>query len=172
MSTPLIFTQQRWLPYLVDVLLTAIAWAGFVYLFFTGFLNVIQHRVVPGEHLHFELFFATVETLLFYLLVGVINALILSIWAKYNQIRHGGDERRQSIPVLKDSQLISSFDISPQMLDLFHNHQIVTVMHDEQGGISRVAVGSATSVAADPSPSGPAAAESAPSRQDSATAFL
>ncbi|MGP1684710.1 MAG: poly-beta-1,6-N-acetyl-D-glucosamine biosynthesis protein PgaD [Giesbergeria sp.] len=88
--------------------------------------------------------FATLETLLFYLRVGLVNALILSIWAKYNQIRHGGDERRKSIPVLKDSQLISSFDISSQMLDIFHNNQIVTVLHDESGRISDVAVGAVT----------------------------
>lgn len=150
MNTPLIFTQQRWLPRLIDVVLTFIAWAVFVYLFVTGFMGIVQQSTVPGAQRHFGLLLATINTLLMYLLVGAINAAILSIWAKYNEIRRSGGERRKPIPVLEDSQLMSSFNISGEMLDTFRSHQVVAVFHDEHGRISSVAA-----VSAGPSYTGP-----------------
>lgn len=142
MKSTLIFTQQRWLPRAVDVVLTIVAWALFFYMFVTGFLAVIKAGAQPG--VRFGLLFATVDTLLVYLLIGALNAGVLAVWAKYNEIRRRGGERRSAIPALNDDQLMHSFDLPEHLLGIVRGNQIVTVFNDEHGRISDVAAGSAT----------------------------
>jgi biofilm PGA synthesis protein PgaD len=137
----LIHTERRWLPRLIDATLTLIAWAAFVYLFLNGFIAVLEHKPSAQEHLHFGLLFATVSTLAFYLIIGLVNALVLMSWAKYNQIRRRV-ERRNRIPALTSEQLRGSFDLPEHLLQTLRGHQICTIYNDEEGRIVGAAVGS------------------------------
>ena len=141
MTEPLIRTQQRWLLRAIDMILTLLAWAGFFYLFFTGFIAVLQKRPPVGEHLHFLFLWATIDTLAVYLLIGAVNAAVLALWAQYNFILRRV-ERRSAIAALDDEELIMSFNLSPDILQAMRSGPVITVHNDDHGRISSVEAGS------------------------------
>ena len=141
MNDLLIRTERRWLPRAIDFLLTLLAWLGFLYLFIHGFIAVLQHNPSARMHLHFGLLFATIDTLATYLLVGLVNALILLTWAKYNEIRRRV-ERRKPIPALTQVQLLASFGLTLPMLQTLRDNRICTVHHNDAGRVVAVSAGS------------------------------
>ncbi|CAM7880520.1 hypothetical protein CIFRMA203M1_11085 [Citrobacter freundii] len=48
MNQPLIFTERRLLPRIIDVLLTLIAWVGFLYLIYKGLITALAHSPYMG----------------------------------------------------------------------------------------------------------------------------
>ncbi|EFT0764380.1 poly-beta-1,6-N-acetyl-D-glucosamine biosynthesis protein PgaD, partial [Escherichia coli] len=48
MSQPLIFTERRLLPRIIDVLLTIFAWVGFLYLIYKGLITALAHSPYMG----------------------------------------------------------------------------------------------------------------------------
>ncbi len=73
MTHPLIVTERRLLPRLIDSLLTLIAWGGFIWLIYHGVESILhtqsQDGVVP--------FKLTFNTVVFYLLIVLVNSLLL-----------------------------------------------------------------------------------------------
>lgn len=137
----LILTERRRWPRLVDAVVTFAAWVLFAYLFANGFIAVLQSKPSAQEHLHFGLLFATVATLATYFVIGLINALVLYVWALYNQFRRRV-ERRAPIPALTSEQLRSSFDLPVHLLQTLRGNQICSVHNDGDGNIVGVSVGS------------------------------
>lgn len=137
MTTLLIKTQQRWIFRAIDVFLTILAWCGFLYLFITGFIAVLQKKSSADVSVHFGLLWATIDTLFIYLLIGIINAVILFAWAYYNKKRRGV-ERRSSIPVITDEDLLNSFQLAPAHLAVLRQHRVVTIRNDEHGHITDI----------------------------------
>jgi len=122
-NQPLIFTERRLLPRIIDVLLTLIAWVGFLYLIYKGLITALAHSPYMGV----RPFFTTLDTVTFYILVALVNGLVLIGWAKYNQFRLRV-ERRSRRPGLEDHELAdnSAFFIGhpqsrrvPPMCDVF-----------------------------------------------------
>ena len=103
MNQPLIFTERRLLPRIIDVLLTLIAWVGFLYLIYKGLITALAHSPYMGV----RPFFTTLDTVTFYILVALVNGLVLIGWAKYNQFRFRV-ERRSRRPGLEDHELAES----------------------------------------------------------------
>lgn len=87
MNQPLIFTERRLLPRIIDVLLTAIAWVGFIYLIYKGLITALAHSPYMGV----RPFFTTLDTVTFYILVALVNGLVLIGWAKYNGFVFGSN---------------------------------------------------------------------------------
>ncbi len=137
----LIRTQQRWLPRVLDFVVTLLGWAGFAVLFANGFLAVLRSQPSAQSHVHFGLLAATIVTLAMYFLVGLINALVLYSWALYNQFRRR-TERRAHIPPLTNEQLRTSFALPVEMHQTLRSSQICSVENDEEGNIVGVSVGS------------------------------
>ena len=61
MNQPLIFTERRLLPRIIDVLLTLIAWVGFLYLIYKGLITALAHSPYMGV----RPFFTTLDTVTF-----------------------------------------------------------------------------------------------------------
>ncbi len=61
MNQPLIFTEQRFLPRAIDVLLTLVAWIGFIYLIYKGLITALTHSPYMGV----RPFFTTLDTVTF-----------------------------------------------------------------------------------------------------------
>lgn len=137
----LIRTERRWLPRTIDCVLTLLAWVAFIYLFLNGFISVLQHKPSAQEHRHFGLLFATVSTLASYLIIGLVNALVLMTWAKYNQVRRRV-ERRSRIPALTCEQMRDSFRLPEELQQLLRTHQICSIHNDDEGHIVGAVVGS------------------------------
>ena len=69
MSQPLIFTERRLLPRIIDVLLTIFAWVGFLYLIYKGLITALAHSPYMGV----RPFFTTLDTVTFYILVALVH---------------------------------------------------------------------------------------------------
>ncbi len=136
MKGPLIHTRQgRWMRF-VDVVVTLLAWAGFLLLFGRGIYGILQHQGLTVAS-RLQTFLATADTLMGYLVIAGINAGVLATWALYNQIRRRV-ERRGKIPALDDDKLAASFQLTPQLLHSLRSQRVIVVHHNEHGGIAGV----------------------------------
>lgn len=135
MSQPLLFTERRLLPRIIDVLLTLIAWVGFIYLIYKGLINALAHSPYMGV----RPFFTSLDTVTFYILVALINGLVLIGWAKYNQYRFRV-ERRSRRPGLEHHELAESMRITPELAMELNKGRVMTVHHHENGEIEYVEV--------------------------------
>lgn len=133
MNQPLIFTEQRVFPRLMDVLLTLIAWAGFSYLIYAGLMAALLHSPFIDD----KPFFSTLDTVSFYLIVAAINGAVLIGWAKYNQIRFR-IERRKRKPGLEKEEVAASLQITPELALEMSKSQVLTLAHYDTGAIDRV----------------------------------
>lgn len=135
MNQPLIFTEQRFLPKLIDVVLTIIAWVGFSYLIYKGLITALAHSPFIG----IRPFFTTLNTVSFYAIVALVNGLVLIGWAKYNQYRFRV-ERRNRRPGLEDNELAVSMRITPELAMGLNKGRVLTVFHYENGEIEHIEV--------------------------------
>lgn len=133
MTDPLIFTARGWLPRTLDFLLTLFGWCGFIWLFTTGLLHVVQTQPFSGP----RPLASGLGTLLLYIAVVLFNALLLIGWAKYNQWRFRVERRRRR-PGLEPVEVAQSFAISPQDLSLMSRSELLRVHHDNDGHITQV----------------------------------
>lgn len=133
MTDPLIFTARGWLPRTLDFLLTLLGWGGFIWLFSTGLLHVIQTLPFGGP----RPLVSGLNTLMLYIAVALFNALLLIGWAKYNQLRFRVERRRRR-PGLEPVEVAQSFAISPQDLSLMSRSALLRIHHDGQGRITQV----------------------------------
>lgn len=135
MSHPLIFTERRMLPKLIDSLLTLIAWGGFLWLIYHGVISVL-HMQPEVEIQPFSLSFSTITL---YLLIALVNSLLLILWAKYNQ-RRFRTERRTRREELSDDQLAIHFGVTPEILQQLNQSQIMVVNYNHDGTTLQVSV--------------------------------
>jgi biofilm PGA synthesis protein PgaD len=106
----IIRTRQRPFMVLVDVVLTALAWAGLWYLLIQGLMPLFDGHTGPRIDISF---FDALNTLEVYLWVGLLNAAVLIAWARYQQRKSRGYTRRRlPAPVVGDEGLSRSFKLS------------------------------------------------------------
>lgn len=133
MQQPLIFTERRLLPRLIDILLTVIAWGGFLWLIYHGMVKaIIEHPDMGPRPV-----ISTLNTLALYLVVAVLYGAALILWARYNQYRFR-TERRTRQPELEDEEVAQSFQITPELVEELNKARVLTVHHNEHGGINAV----------------------------------
>lgn len=142
-GSPLIFDRpdlqerrQRWLHWA----LTLVAWAVWVYLWlplvtfvawYLGFRTFIREIVIPDPA-------TMVSTGLVYLGIVAALALLLIGWSRYNLRRFGGEDRRRHVGLLTDEELLEAFHVAPETLSALRTSRIMTVHHDEDGGVQDV----------------------------------
>lgn len=134
----LIRTPRHWLPRLVDIILTVIAWVVFIWLMYNGIIDLIDDqkqgpRIEMGTQL-----LSGLDSLLLYLVLSLLVACILSIWATYRRKQAAGFERRKRVPIMSDATLSSSFGVDPRLTKLLQEQQVLTVHNDEDGHLLSV----------------------------------
>ncbi|CQD33334.1 poly-beta-1,6-N-acetyl-D-glucosamine biosynthesis protein PgaD [Yersinia mollaretii] len=140
MNEPLIHTEQRLIPRWIDIIITALAWFGFIFLFVKGFLDMIDRAPNMGP-IPFRLYILSgLTTLALYAAIALFNAVVIIIWAKYNQVRFQV-ERRGHRPHLNDDELASSMDISGEMVAQLKAGSCLTLYNDEHGQLLDVKEG-------------------------------
>lgn len=135
MNQPLIFTELRLIPRVVDAILTLTAWIGFSYLIYNGLITALAHSPFIG----IRPFFTTLNTVTFYALVALVNGLLLIGWAKYNQHRFRV-ERRSRRPGLEKKELATSLHLTEQAAYGLNHGRVLTVFHNENGEIGHVEI--------------------------------
>jgi len=132
-----IIKSRSRLQYGVDVLLTTLGWAAFVYLFTAGTFAMLTERGSTTTWLPTQLL-PTLATLRDYTALTLAGALLLLVWAKYNQHRFRGKERRKAAALLSEAKLLASFNVSATQLSVLQQARGSVIRHDEHGNISGV----------------------------------
>ncbi|OKP05568.1 poly-beta-1,6-N-acetyl-D-glucosamine biosynthesis protein PgaD [Xenorhabdus eapokensis] len=131
MKEPLIFTEQRLWPRLIDILLTILAWAGFIYLFIVGLFYTVHNDPKPFIS---TLLTSELGTVAVYIAIAIFNAFFLIGWAKYNQHRFR-IERRRHRPTLTHAEIAQSFTLEQAWLDTLRQSKVSSITYDNHGHI-------------------------------------
>ncbi|OZI36151.1 poly-beta-1,6-N-acetyl-D-glucosamine biosynthesis protein PgaD [Bordetella genomosp. 1] len=124
-------TQRSRLGQSVDMILTALAWAGFFYLIGAGILAVL-HAGRLGISPWLRLL-PSLDTLAAYAAAAMLMASILVCWARYNRARFSGLDRRRHRGAHLDLRRILSFCDSPKSLVRLQESRSATVHFDAHG---------------------------------------
>lgn len=135
MNQPLIFTERRLLSCIIDVLLTAVVWVGSIYLIYKGLIAA----PVRSPYMGVQPFFTTLDTVMFYILVALVDDLVLIGRAKYNQFRFRV-ERHNRRPGLEDHELAESLRITRELATEPSKARVLTVHHHENSETSHIDV--------------------------------
>ncbi|WLH90601.1 poly-beta-1,6-N-acetyl-D-glucosamine biosynthesis protein PgaD [Pseudomonas sp. FP453] len=132
----LIRTRQNTVMWIVDVVLTLLAWAGLIWLLARGINAMLETH--GGPRIEAPIF-AALNTLQIYLWIALFNALILVTWARYQQ-RKGRKfaQRRAEANALSDKNLSESFKLGEGDLEQLRKPGVLVIHNDEEGGVEEV----------------------------------
>jgi biofilm PGA synthesis protein PgaD len=132
--------------------LTAVAWVVYLYLVRDGAAAALGVAVAVGMLEPYsppDEICAVAQTLGRYALVAAVNAALLIAWARYNQLRFRGRERRKA-PAPVTLKALSERYVRP-VSDLaeWQQARVLTLHHDETGQLLRADIGAPTETAAE-----------------------
>ncbi|MDQ0737876.1 MULTISPECIES: poly-beta-1,6-N-acetyl-D-glucosamine biosynthesis protein PgaD [unclassified Pseudomonas] len=132
----LVRTRQNLVMWIIDVLLTLLAWGGLVWLLARGMSAMLETH--GGPRLEAPIF-AALNTLQTYLWIALFNAVILIAWARYQQ-RKGRKfaQRRAEANALSDQHLSKSFNLGEGDLEQLRRPGVLVIHNDEEGGVEGV----------------------------------
>lgn len=122
----------------VDVLLTSLAWLALIYLLGKGMLAIVQGQRSGPEVTLFERFLPSAGTLGAYAIVAVVNACVLLLWAKYNELRFRGKDRRAALAQLSSEQVAQSFSMDADTRLSVATSRWMTVHHGAEGQVQSI----------------------------------
>lgn len=129
-NNSLILTEHRVLPRLFDVVLTLLAWLGFLFFLYVNLLQQLTGR----SSSYWDILSASFSTVLLYLLAAVLNGWLLILWYQYNR-RQSHAERHGKLSSLRSDELARSFNVAPQIIAEMNQYNLLTVYHDHIGRI-------------------------------------
>ncbi|WP_085540601.1 poly-beta-1,6-N-acetyl-D-glucosamine biosynthesis protein PgaD [Cedecea sp. NFIX57] len=129
-TNTLILNEDRLGPRLFDGLITAIAWAGFLYCVWKNLL--LQLMLLPDQR--GEIIAQSLNSVLLYLLIAAINGWLLILWYQYS-LRRYSDRYRDEHSPFQLSELARSFNLSTQLVSEMSQYNQLTVYHDQIGQI-------------------------------------
>ncbi|CRM07842.1 MULTISPECIES: poly-beta-1,6-N-acetyl-D-glucosamine biosynthesis protein PgaD [Pseudomonas] len=132
----LVRTRQNLVMWIIDVLLTLLAWAGLVWLLARGMNAMLETH--GGPRLEAPIF-AALNTLQIYLWIALFNAVILIAWARYQQ-RKGRKfaQRRAEANALSDQHLSESFNLGEGDLEQLRRPGVLVIHNDDEGGVGEI----------------------------------
>jgi len=156
----IITTQRTRAGYFLDVLLTALGWLIFFLLFIVGIVAIIRAEMQgPDAPFLPPLLLSSIHTLLSYMVIVVAFAIILMLWAKYNQYRSAGKNRRKPPSPLTRERLCASFSVSDRQIDEMQGERVLRVEHAGDGAILAIQPLDVASRAAGPALVAPAVSQ-------------
>lgn len=135
-STMVIRSARGHWRWLLDALLTAIAWGAFIYLFARGLWSVTTQRMNGVDLPWLSQVLPTLSDLSVYIFAMLIQAGILLLWAQYNFWRFRGKQRRAPYTSLAQVNLLSYYGISAQSLHALRTLPISVIHHAHDGSIT------------------------------------
>ena len=134
----IITTKRSRAGYLFDLLLTAVGWLAFVYLFGAGIVAILRGAASGPQAPLWPTFLPTLQTLGSYAVLALLNAAVLVLWAAYNHLRFGGKDRRQPIAPLDDHRLALSFAVTPRQIAQLRAARVASIHHGGDGEIQTI----------------------------------
>jgi len=135
----IITTKRHPLRYGVDIFATVLGWVVFFIIFVSGILTLLRGET-SGPDVPFlpSSLVASLGTVGGYILLMVCFSILLIIWAKYNQRRFAGVDRRKPPAPVDLAQLCTSFGVSQNQLGAVQTARFIVVAHDGAGEISTI----------------------------------
>jgi len=135
----IIKTKRRFIQHFFDIVLTAFAWFIFILFFGGGILALLRDEIRGSNPIFIPSQLSqSFSSLTGYILLMLGFATFLILWAKYNQYRFAGVDRRKSAAPLEAAQLQSSFGVSQQQLTNMQTSRFIVMKHEEDGRISDI----------------------------------
>jgi len=136
----IITTRRSRVRYLLDVVVTALGWVMFVYLFGAGILNLVQGRAQgPDAPFLPQELVDSLGTLAGYTVLMLVFAAIFILWFQYNEhfgkYAKYGRYRRQDIPAVSAEQLRRNLGVTPVQFDTAQSARVLVVEHDDKGAV-------------------------------------
>lgn len=131
----IIRTRRSQLGRFADLLITAVGWLAFSYLVARGVLAVINGIDHSMEVTFMGSALMTTQTLMLYLTIAAINALLLMLWGTYR--RRMTRTTPDGAANMDDTMIAQGFSLSnPQLEDIRLSRQLV-IHHADSGEIDR-----------------------------------
>jgi len=135
----IIKTKRTRFRFIFDVLLTILGWAIFVDIFAFGILAMWRDEIGGPDVLFLpSALSANMMSVVGYIVLMGCFSIWLIIWAKYNQHRFAGVDRRKPPAPLVASQLLASFGVSEDQLGLMQTSRSLVVTHKQDGSIQTI----------------------------------
>lgn len=123
----------------LDIVLTAIGWAGFFYLFTRGVLSVLGAVPYSAHIPWLGAFLPTMSTLAAYLLVAAFNTLLVVLWARYNRVATAHRRAQAQPPSDADDEIMAShFHLSCNQLHEIQGSRVTVIYHADDGDIAHL----------------------------------
>ncbi|MGB3837436.1 poly-beta-1,6-N-acetyl-D-glucosamine biosynthesis protein PgaD [Castellaniella sp.] len=119
----------------IDMVLTALAWLGFLYLFGDGIISILQGDTTGLEVPLVSRLLPQMHSLVIYAIVGGSLGILLFLWADYNANRFRRLDRRKAPVVLPYESLAASFGINLAQVQTLHSSQTIRIQHTDDGRI-------------------------------------
>lgn len=131
----LIRTPRHWFPQLVDIVFTLIAWLVFIWLLLGNIRGImIDERQGPRMQLGVNTL-SGVDSLVLYLILSLLVAATIIIWAGYRRRQAAGYERRARVPNLSEETLSRNFGVDATLMRELQNRQLMTLHNDREGNL-------------------------------------
>lgn len=138
-ETMVIRSQRPWWRIALDVVLTCIAWVGFIYLLVRGLQAALLRKDADGFEMPLiQQLLPTLNDISAYIVVILVQGLILLSWARYNSYRFRGKQRRIAIQPLSDENLIADYGIAAESLQALRQQTISVIEHTYNGSIAKI----------------------------------
>lgn len=134
----LVRTRQHWFPRTLNIAFTLMVWAGFAYLMVDGVSTLLIGNSHPREIQLPGQFFATVNSLLWYLAMATVLSALLLTWAKRSEHKASRYRRRTRIPDIPAQQLANSLGVSLEILAMAHREQVLVLHNDANGQLQEL----------------------------------
>jgi biofilm PGA synthesis protein PgaD len=125
-----------------DWAVTLAMWAAYVWLIPDSFIRTGEAIIaVIRQDLRSEglaPIFELVDTLGSYVVMVILNGAVLVAWARYNQFRFRGRERRKFVAPVTVSDFASFYGFPASQIADWQEARILTIDHDKEGRLTRV----------------------------------
>lgn len=135
-STMVIRSQRGHWRFLLDCVLTALAWLAFALLFARGIWSIATKNRDGIEMPFLSGIAPTVSDLGIYILAMLLHGGLLILWARYNYLRFRGKRRNATEP-LAQLKLMSDYGITPQTLEQLRTLPISVIHHAPDGSMTK-----------------------------------
>lgn len=126
-----------------DILLTAALWIAYFY-FVRDFLWFLKDVAVWTSHGFSDTAgyssFRVLPTILNYLIVAFLLGAVYILWAKYNQLRFRGKNRRQAALPVTTEQLAVLYNVDAASVKKWQSAETLTMHHDVHGYLTKVEI--------------------------------
>lgn len=125
--------------FVVDTVITAVAWVAFIYQFTKGVVFLLsKHPGVPLGSFYGVTLSPTTLTLLVCTAVCLFNATLVYAWARYQNGRREHSVVRHMPQELASDILADHFSLSTKQLDDVRDSRVTVVYHSPAGGITHL----------------------------------